>query len=811
MQIGSNDIESRTRKISPKRFGLALSLAIATTLSIGCLSRPTTSQTPTTKDTVTQPIRQSAIDKVDLLFDIDNSASMGDKQAYLSAAVPDLLTRLLSPYCVDTSQDVIQGSDGKPLRSDPNGSCAQGTPEFKPVHDLHIGVVTSSLGARGGDIAGCSSGDGDLKGELRDTGATSASGSPIADAGAGIVAAMAPSNFLSWFPNVDSNLGNSASSGAAAITDATTLESDFADVITGVGQDGCGIESQLESWYRFLIQPDPYDSIAVDSATNQASWQGIDATILKQRHDFLRPDSLVAVITLTDENDSEVDVRAISGSGYNFMVNEFQPPKGTQICDTDPNNKACTSCEYNPTDPGCPQGVKTVHSAVNDWGYNPNLRHVHAKAKYGVDFQFPIQRYVDGLTKAKIPNRDGEYPVGATQYQGNANCTNPLFAASLPDGSVLDSQTLCNLPIGSQRTPDLVFFGIIGGVPNQLLHYDGTDESLTLTAADWTKILGNDPETFDYTGIDPHMIEAYAPRPGLASPTSPNTADVINGREWITDTVGVGPNANPPGPMPFDVDREYACTFALAKPRDCTVETNQQACDCPSTNPGSAVPAGGIPPVCDAKNPTSQIAAKVYPTPRELLLAHKMADQGIAASLCPIDRVDNASGDDPKYGYRPAVAAIITRLKHALASTCLPQPLSPDLNGDVPCLILEALPPSSGSCASQGLTDADPKVAATYRATLTAESGTDGGASSTFTICEAPQLTGSDLDATGSCTSNTTKAGWCYVTGNAAGVGCAQAVKFSTKGNPAGGVRVQLQCILQTGGGDSNADAGSSN
>jgi hypothetical protein len=784
---------------------------VALSLSVGCLSRPVDSEKPSTKDFVGQSIRQSAIDKVDLLFDIDNSASMGDKQAYLSAAVPDLLTRLLSPYCVDTSQNVLRGSDGKPLRSDPNGNCAQGTPEFKPVHDMHIGVVTSSLGARGGDIAGCSSGDGNLKGELRNVGATSSSGSPTPGADAGAVAVMAPSNFLSWFPNVDANQGNSASSGATAVTDDATLEKDFADVITGVGQDGCGIESQLESWYRFLIQPDPYDSIQTDSS-NHASWQGVDATILKQRHDFLRPDSLVAIITLTDENDSEVDVRSLSGSGYQFMRTEFDPPKGTKACDSNPNDPACTSCQYNPSDPGCPQGADTVHSASNDWGYNPNLRHVHTKAKYGVDFQFPIRRYVDGLSKTKVPDRNGEYPTANAAYAGegdDADCTNPLFAASLPDGSAVDPKSLCNLPIGSERTPDLIFFGVIGGVPNQLLHYDGTDDSLTLTAADWTKILGNDPETFDYAGIDPHMVESYAPRAGLPAPTAANDADPISGREWITDSTGVGPSALPnPGPMPFDVDREYACIFPLAKARDCTDPANAQACDCPATNPGAAVPAGGIPPVCDASNPTSQVAAKVYPTPRELLLAHKMGDQGIASSLCPIDLVDNATGDDPKYGYRPAVAAIISRLKHALASACLPQPLDPDANGDVSCLVLEALPPSSGSCASKGLSDADPKIAAPFASSLQVEPGTDGGAATTFTICEAPQLVGNDLDATGSCTANNSKAGWCYVTGNAAGAGCAQAVKFSAKGNPGGGVRVQLQCILQTGGASSSSDGG---
>ena len=54
--------------------------------------------------------------KVDLLFMIDNSASMGDKQAYLATAIPNLVTQLVA-----TTQDI------------------------------HIGIVSSSLGPRLGD------------------------------------------------------------------------------------------------------------------------------------------------------------------------------------------------------------------------------------------------------------------------------------------------------------------------------------------------------------------------------------------------------------------------------------------------------------------------------------------------------------------------------------------------------------------------------------------------------------------------------------------------------------------------------------
>src|SRR5580698_9474008 len=49
------------------------------------------------------------VNKVDLLFDIDNSASMGDKQAYLEQAVPDLVTRLITPNCISNATGQVAG------------------------------------------------------------------------------------------------------------------------------------------------------------------------------------------------------------------------------------------------------------------------------------------------------------------------------------------------------------------------------------------------------------------------------------------------------------------------------------------------------------------------------------------------------------------------------------------------------------------------------------------------------------------------------------------------------------------------------
>ena len=44
---------------------------------------------------------------------------------------------------------------------------------------------------------------------------------------------------------------------------AAKLTNVLIDMVFGAGQVGCGFESQLESWYRFLIEPDPYQTIPV--------------------------------------------------------------------------------------------------------------------------------------------------------------------------------------------------------------------------------------------------------------------------------------------------------------------------------------------------------------------------------------------------------------------------------------------------------------------------------------------------------------------------------------------------------------------
>jgi hypothetical protein len=728
-------------------FGLAL---IATS---SCLQRPVARSEPHTNVVFSDVITQSAVDKVDLLFMIDNSRSMGDKQDYLAKAVPDLLTRLLTPNCLDGT--------GAPngLVADTNGNCAKGTPEFHPVHDMHIGIVSSSLGSLGGNVCDLTTPAPVPNGE--DDDGQLLNRDSITDA--------KPSGFLDWFPSAS----GAQSSGPPPVTQGATLVSDFQGLVRGTGELGCGIEAQLESWYRFLVQPDPYAKVVVDHNGQTARFDGYDATVLRQRHDFLRPDSLLAIIDVSDENDSAVDVRAYPGTnvaGYHMMESDTGPYRATSACATNPADPACTSCDAQgaANDPACAPNARydSGGTAAGEAPGTANIRHVRMKQNFGIDSQYPIDRYVQGLTSAMVPDRNGEYPSGAQTYQGMANCSNPIFSKDLPDGSNLDPAALCNLKPGP-RSPStgLVFYAHIGGVPHELLQVDPSNpdspQKDTLSADDWAKILGKDPRHYDSTGIDPRMYETYKVRPF-------------------------------PSPV-FDYwDLAFACTFPLAAPRDCKMVRNQAGCDCAFEKP---LP-GHDWELCDPNDPTQQIAAKAYPTVRELWLAQLLGKQGIVSSLCPI-HPQPTNGDvppDPLYGYRPAMNAIINQLKVPLAAPCIPHALQPDTQGAVPCLVLASLPAGETTCdPAKGESDVDPHVVADASQSLQGQFGPGAFDPSQHTICQVHELTGGDL-ANGTCKSSS-QPGWCYVTGAAAGGRCPQTLLFSPPATPSTGTQVAFVCI----------------
>ncbi|HEY1693265.1 MAG TPA: hypothetical protein VGG39_13950 [Polyangiaceae bacterium] len=721
--------------------------ALTTTglLGAGCLSRPVTNASPVTNTNFTAVVHNESVDKVDLLFMIDNSASMGDKQNLLAQAVPIMITRLVSPNCLDANGN----PDG--TQASPDGTCSNATSkaEFPPVHDMHIGIVSSSLGGRGGDQ--CSptatnpanaalNAHNDDRGELLDRGGVA--GDPTIE---NVPAPdLTSDNFLAWFPSVSANTGKTPPS--PPISNPTTLISDFSTLIEGVHEHGCGFEAQDEAWYRFLVQPDPYDQIV--RSGNTASFQGVDKIILQERSDFLRPDSLVAVIVVTDENDSVADPLAIGGQGWAFDNGSFpgstngSAPEGTIECQnldpnnpstTGPNDPNCETCAFKKTTDSdfatrCPtdgtNGNGGYLSATDDQ-LNPRFYHQHFR--FGVDVGYPTSRYIRGLQKATVPDSQHEHD-GNGNYIGdqdaNANCVNPLYAQNLPTDPTAE---LCALTKGT-RTADLIYYAAISGVPHQLLQEDPTNpdspQKDTLTDADWTLITGQDPEHFDFRGADFHMVEDFNPRTGQYVSTPSQTTK----SPWQAQGVLSNLSSCPPGPTgagpgtscdPINGgewntgldDLQYACIFDLRPQyqgvgKDCTDPKYSGACDCAANEIDSKAQ------LCDTTTPTLQIYGKAYPCIHEMLIAKAMSqstagNQGIVSSLCPI-HVSPASGQtaatDPLYGYNPAVNAIVNRLKASLSNQCLPQRLQPDSSQNVPCLILVQLPGQvgPGACANPG-------------------------------------------------------------------------------------------------------------
>ncbi len=861
-------------------------------LAAGCLTRPVVSENPTTKTSFQAQVKQQSIDKVDLLFAIDNSASMGDKQQLLADAVPVLVNRLVNPNCVSTASSGAGStcttaadcsSLGAGAQCDPTGNTGTGQcfvagdssacttitgtkPEFDAVHDMHIGIVSSSLGDATPDNQTCPTQTNDSthqndQGHLLNRTWTNYGSVPVVE---GSVQNAKPSdnnggNFLAWLPSANPKNANKPTPNVTPYTDgnATTITADFTSLIEGVQQHGCGLEAQLESWYRFLVQPDPYATIDFSSDSPPvASEDGVDATLLKMRFDFLRPDSLVAVIQLTDEEDSWSDPAWLGGFGWTARTSNFPGgpgqgagPRGTSDCDVPvnvntnpptggPNDPNCVSCAFGTskkpngqvigTDSNCtscapggtncqpgwynPASTSTAITAAD--GLNVRYGYQYSRQRYGFDNQHNYQRYVNGLNSTTVPDRAHE-PHDYQSWTAGGNCVNPLYAGQLPDGSDTTPATLCNLTLGS-RTNDLVFYAIIGGVPNALIQDSNGVFKTDLSNADWTSILGKDPDHYVFDGIDPHMIESTAPRTGLPGPgTTYNLgSDPDNGREWNTLTSGAA------------IDLQYACTFTLPAAKDCTAAVNANACDCT----GTAASDPGGPPLCDVATRTSQIKGKAYPTIRELRVAKALGAQSVVASLCAQNVTGNTS--DPTYGYNPAMQAIVNRLKNALSGQCLPEKLTATA-GDVPCLILVVYPtqtdqtgPSAcqdvgmcnpalpagqnfgalgGSCCASGdsaCQTSDQGIISRFQANFQASLGDAGSSQPTPVACVFQQLTQSATCNTASdptCYSGTscsggTNIGWCYVEGAANTGGCAQAIKFGGSGPP-GGTTIDLECI----------------
>jgi hypothetical protein len=196
---------------------------------------------------------------VDLLFMVDNSNSMAEEQASLVMQFPRLVSVLLS-----------------------GDLDADGVRDFEPVRSLQVGVVNADMGVGGYSVPTCASplfGD---DGILRTRGNT------------GIAGCMATyPRFLE----------------ASAGSPVAPLAMDFS-CVAAMGTGGCGFEQQLEATLKALT---PRSSpLRFFDGSRGHGGDGVNAG-------FLRDDSLLVIIYLTDEEDcSAVDTDIFNPSSTRY-------------------------------------------------------------------------------------------------------------------------------------------------------------------------------------------------------------------------------------------------------------------------------------------------------------------------------------------------------------------------------------------------------------------------------------------------------------------------------------------------------------
>ena len=223
----------------------------------------------------------SAADKLDLLFIVDNSSSMREEQQALRREFPRMI------------RELVTGDHD-----------ADGKIDHQPVTDLHIGVVSSNMGADS-ELRGCEG--------LGDDGLLQHAGNLARDSGLNCMTSYP--GFLSY---------------ARGVQGIDVVASDFG-CIAALGTAGCGFEQHFESALKALWPASQPDLTFWSDGSGPSTGHGD-----RENAGFLRrgaTGATLAVIAIADEDDCSTADRSI------FQL-EANPDAGTSY-DTQPLNLRC--------------------------------------------------------------------------------------------------------------------------------------------------------------------------------------------------------------------------------------------------------------------------------------------------------------------------------------------------------------------------------------------------------------------------------------------------------------------------------------
>jgi hypothetical protein len=278
----------------------------------GCPQQELAPIAPCTVSLVSISASQTGTDQVDLVFVIDSSGSMSEEQVKLNAQLPRLVQAL-------TSGDL----DGVPN--------ADGQPDFHPVGSLRLGVVSVDLGANGvTGVRSCGSNSYDLTamdvnaqgadsidrpfgddGLLLNSTAVAVSGVWAPGALGGLLGAM-PTQSIAPRPECALTLPRVLEYPTGGTPQQIAAEF---SCMAELGSNGCSVEQQLESmWKAFAPSTD-------HSFSRGSGGQGLPAGL---NAGFLRPEAILAVILVSDEEDCsspDSSAQAIYGSLDLLQIN----------------------------------------------------------------------------------------------------------------------------------------------------------------------------------------------------------------------------------------------------------------------------------------------------------------------------------------------------------------------------------------------------------------------------------------------------------------------------------------------------------